>query len=211
MWTDLRNLSEQSLLSQATNLNSVITSVRAYYAKNVVARVLSTPGDTKVIHNYADVPGAIPIPATLSLELGKVIGEEQGAINYRFMSDYPFKGRSPHALDAFEKDALAKLRQDPKQKITDVAWANLHGQVRLVAPVVMGPACVNCHNTHPDSPKRDWKEGDVRGIQEVIVDQPIAANILSFKWLISYFVAMAIVGIRLRAVAVSPDASSSPA
>jgi adenylate cyclase len=52
-----------------------------------------------------------------------------------------------------------------------------------------------CHNSHPDSPKRDWKLGDVRGIQEVIVAQPIAANFLSFKWLLSYFVAMALVGL----------------
>ena len=68
------------------------------------------------MHNYADVPGAIPIPATLSLELGKVIGEQQGNISYRFVSDYPFKGREPHALDAFERDALARLRAIPSKR-----------------------------------------------------------------------------------------------
>ena len=52
----------------------------------------------------------------------------------------------------------------------------------------MGAACVNCHNTHPESPKRDWKVGDVRGIQEVTITQPIAANIFSFKYLLAYFV-----------------------
>ncbi len=87
-------------------MTSVITSVRSYYSKNVVGRVLAHPGDTQVIHNYADVPGAIPIPATLSLELGKVIGEQQGNITYRFVSDYPFQGRAPHELDSFEQAAL---------------------------------------------------------------------------------------------------------
>src|SRR5436190_4064384 len=81
VWLDLRNLAERSLLLQANNLNSVITSVRSYYATNVVARVLASPGGTKVIHNYLEVPGAIPIPATLSLELDKVIGEQQGNIS----------------------------------------------------------------------------------------------------------------------------------
>ncbi|MFO0992029.1 MAG: adenylate/guanylate cyclase domain-containing protein [Hyphomicrobiales bacterium] len=195
VWTDLRNLSEQSLLNQSANLNSVISSVRAYYAKNVVARVLASPDKTQVIHNYHDVDGAIPIPATLSLELGKVISEQQGDITYRFVSDYPFKGREPHPLDAFETNALAKLRQNPDQKISDVTWANFHGQVRLIAPVLMTEACVACHNARPDSPKHDWKVGDVRGIQEIIIDQPIAANILSFKWLLGYFVAMALVGL----------------
>jgi adenylate cyclase len=195
VWTDLRNLAEQSLLNQSNNLNSVITSVRGYYSKNVVSRVLASPDKTQVIHNYHDIEGAIPIPATLSLELGKVISEQQGDITYRFVSDFPFQGREAHDLDAFEKDALAKLRADPKQKITDVSWSNLHGKVRLVAPVLMAEACVACHNARPDSPKHDWKVGDVRGIQEVIIDQPIAANILSFKWLLAYFVAMAIVGL----------------
>jgi signal transduction histidine kinase len=51
----------------------------------------------------------------------------------------------------------------------------------------MGPTCVRCHNTHPESPKRDWKVGDVRGIQEVAISQQIAANLFSFKYLLVYF------------------------
>src|SRR5438552_13573694 len=141
VWLDLRNLSENSLQIQARDLNSVITSVRTYYASNVVSRVLSVPGHSAVIHNYKDVPGAIPIPATLSLELGKVIGEQQSNIIYRFISDYPFKGRPPHDLDAFERESLLKLRKDPKQTLTDVSWSGLSGQVRLIAPVMMGAAC----------------------------------------------------------------------
>ena len=47
----------------------------------------------------------------------------------------------------------------------------------LVAPVIMAQACVACHNAHPESPKRDWKVGDVRGMQEVTITQPIGGNI----------------------------------
>ena len=32
----------------------------------------------------------------------------------------------------------------------------------------MQETCVKCHNTHKDSPKKDWKEGDVPGVLEVI-------------------------------------------
>ena len=31
----------------------------------------------------------------------------------------------------------------------------------------MRAACVDCHNTHPDTPKFDWKVGDVRGVLEI--------------------------------------------
>jgi len=187
VWLDLSNLAEAVLLRQASDLNSVITSMRGYYANNVVARILAAPASTRVLHNYETFPGAIPIPATLSLELGRVINEEQHNISYRFVSDYPFKNRPPHMLDDFEKHALALLRINPDQQVPHSSRSIFANRVRLVTPVIMGAACVNCHNTHPESPKRDWKVGDVRGIQEVIISQPIAANPISFKYLMIYF------------------------
>jgi adenylate cyclase len=195
VWLDLTNLVNAALRRQAFDLNSVISSVRGYYATNVVGRVLANPGATQVIHNYESVPGAIPIPATLSLELGKVIGAQQENINYRFVSDYPFKNRTPHQLDAFERNALESLRTNPDQKVVDASSSLFTDQVRLVAPILMGPACVSCHNSHPESPKKDWKIGDVRGIQEVTITQPIAANIFSFKYLLAYFILAAISGV----------------
>ena len=195
VWLDIRNLTEAALRRQATDLNSVITSVRTFYATNVVGRVLANPGSTQVTHNYESIPGAIPIPATLSLELGRVIGEQQKNITYRFVSDYPFRNRTPHMLDAFEKQALATLRADPNQLVTEVSDSLFSDRVRLIAPVTMGAACVSCHNAHAESPKRDWKIGDVRGMQEVSITQPFAANLFSFKYLLIYFVLVAATGI----------------
>ena len=93
---------------------------------------------TRVVHNYRDIPGAIPIPATLSLELGKVISEQQRSIEYRFGSDFPFKNRTPHALDEFETAALGRLRQNSNQQLTQVSSSIFADDVRLVAPVIMG-------------------------------------------------------------------------
>ena len=45
----------------------------------------------------------------------------------------------------------------------------------VTAPANLAPRalvdkyCVTCHNQHPDSPKTDWKVGDVRGVVEVIL------------------------------------------
>jgi class 3 adenylate cyclase len=89
---------------------------------------------------------------------------------------------------------LQSLRDNPDQKIVDATNSIFSDQVRLITPVTMGPACVSCHNTHPESPKRDWKVGDVRGIQEVSITQPIAANIFSFKYLLAYFALAALSG-----------------
>lgn len=194
-WLDMRSLSETILSTQAGDLNALISSFRDYYASHVVDRVQSISGSVQVAHNYEAIPGAIPIPATLSLELGKVISDKQANIGYRFVSDYPFKSRAPHMMDDFERGALATLRANPDQKLSDISWDGLSSKVRLVSPILMSASCVECHNTDPDSPKTDWKVGDVRGIQEIIITQPIARNALSFKYLVLYFLLAAASGV----------------
>ena len=41
VWLDLTSLGEAALRRQATDLNSLVSSVRSYYASNVVGRILS--------------------------------------------------------------------------------------------------------------------------------------------------------------------------
>ncbi|MGO4572863.1 adenylate/guanylate cyclase domain-containing protein [Microvirga sp. 2TAF3] len=195
IWLNLRLLSQHMLQTQASEINRIIDEMRSFYGSDVVGRVLQTVDPVTVSHNYRDVPGAIPIPATLSIELGKRISAYDGSVKYRFLSDLPFKGREPYQLDSFEQDALSRLRADPTHPITEVSGSLFDQQVRMAVPVVMGQVCVTCHNLHPDSLKRDWKVGDVRGIQEISVAQPIAANILSFKFLLSYFILASAAGL----------------
>lgn len=195
VWLDIRNLTESALRRQASDLNSVITSMRSFYGTNVVGRVLASPGSTQVSHLYESIPGAIPIPATLSLELGKVISEKQQNIAYRFVSDYTFRNRAPHAMDDFEKRALAELRAGGRDVIVDVKESLFSDKIRLIAPVVMAAPCVECHNRHAESTRTDWKVGDIRGFQEVTITQPFAENLFSFRYLLAYFALVAATGI----------------
>ncbi len=193
-WLDLRELSENSLTRQIADLDSVITGITGFYSTDVVGR-LNPTGITTTSAKFRSVHGAIPIPAAFSLMLGQIVGEHQNSIEYRFVSDLPFKHRPSHHLDAFERQALASLRANPNQQIRDVSWVGLNNRVRLVAPIIMQASCVACHNTDPDSPKHDWKVGDVRGIQELSITAPVAKNVLSFKYLLLYFLFAGALGI----------------
>jgi class 3 adenylate cyclase len=195
VWLDLRILSESVLRMQARETSRVIDDMRSFYGSDVVGRVLQSSGSVPVTHNYRDVPGAIPIPATLSIELGKRISSHDGSVKYHFVSDMPFKGREAHPLDDFERSALTRLRADPTQPIVEVSGSLFNKNVRTAAPVLMGPVCVGCHNTHPDSPKKDWKVGDVRGIQEISVNQPIFSNLFSFKYSLAYLSLASLAGL----------------
>ena len=200
VWLDLRNLSERALTEQADELSSTIDSIRNYYASNVVGRVLAHGEKTQVLPNYAEVPGAIPIPATLSLELGDLINRNNGNTQFRFFSDYPFKNRPPHAFDDFERKALASLRQNPHSRVSEVSGSIFDRRVRLATPIIMAAACVSCHNSHPDSPKHDWQVGDVRGNEDFTISQPIAAHIFAFKYLLLYFAFVAVSGLAFIAL-----------
>ena len=197
IWLDLKNLSDQNLTRLAGNSGAIISNVRSYYAKNVVGRVLSTEDKTVPLHNYQDVEGAIPIPATLSIELGDAIKAADAGVIYRFVSDFPFKNRSAHNLSVFEKEALSIFRnkETSDRFLLRSQGGLLDRKVTQISPVVMAPSCVGCHNSHPESNKKDWKIGDVRGLQGITVSQPISWDILSFKWLLGYFAVVGSLGL----------------
>ncbi|MGU3474576.1 adenylate/guanylate cyclase domain-containing protein [Methylobacterium sp. D48H] len=195
VWLDLRGLSERMLATQAIETGRIIDQMRSFYASDVVQAVNAATGRVETRHDYKGVPNAIPIPATLSLELGERISGGDGAVKYRFVSDLPFKDRKPHDLDSFETQALADLRAHPKTGfVSETTGSIFDRQVRIAAPIRMESACVRCHNAHPLSPKTDWKVGDVRGIQEIVLHQPIAANVFAFKYLLGYFILAALAG-----------------
>jgi signal transduction histidine kinase len=66
--------------------------------------------------------------------------------------------------------------------------------LRYAVAIRMGKNCVSCHNSHPESPKTDWKVGDVRGIQEIIrpLDNVVAETREGVKDL---FLLMALMGL----------------
>lgn len=193
-WLDMRALSDRILSRQSDEVSRIINDMRNFYATDVVGRVLSRNVAIPT-HNYREVEGGIPIPATLSIELGKQISGRNDAVQYRFVSDYPFAGRESHNLDEFEMNAIKALRADPTKPQVQVTGDIFDRAIRLATPVTMAQACVSCHNKHPDSPKKDWKVGDVRGIQELIIHQPIGDNIFAFKYLLAYFAGVGLIGV----------------
>jgi len=197
VWLDLRSLSNEALTRQVTNLNAMISEIRGYYSRNVVGRIQKNHGASTPANNYKEIDGGIPIPATLSIELGDVISRKGNNIRYRFVSDLAFSDREPHRLDEFETAALNSLRETggADNSVTEISGSIIHRQIRMAVPVVMGSACVACHNGHLQSPKRDWKVGDIRGIQSITIEKPIAVNFLSFKYLLLYLLGAGSIGI----------------
>jgi len=200
VWRDVMAVTDQSIRRQTIALDSVMRNLQGYYAQNVVSR-LSPDSPTIASHDYHAIDGAVPIPATLAIELGELINSNQSArgfkVEYRFISDVPFPGREPSELTPGENRALSEFRNGHPAdrmflKADDSVWDHA---VSMVTPVIVEGSCMACHNSLANSPKTDWQVGDIRGLQSFTIRQPIVSNLLTFKYLMLYMIAAGTFGI----------------
>jgi PAS domain S-box-containing protein len=154
---------EDALHRLARSHADLLISFRNFYSSRLLP-IVREHSKLMITHDYKSRPGALPIPATMTLDLVDEIARSNPEMNLRLVSPYPFPWRKV-TLDAFETEALAALQASGKDEFLRLEDAPGGKVLRYAAPIRLAASCVGCHNVHPDSPKRDWKEGDVRGIQ----------------------------------------------
>ncbi len=156
-------------LQDATFYAQALAEVRTLYTSEVVERVRQH--GISVTDDYATQEGAIPLPVTLSMLLGQRLGAYESGAQSHLYSPYPFPSRREESglRDAFRQAAWTALQRQPAQPF--YRFEDVRGQrvLRYATADIMHPGCVNCHNTHPQSPKTDWQVGEVRGVLEVVV------------------------------------------
>ncbi|WP_447969869.1 PAS domain S-box protein [Nitrospira sp. M1] len=161
------SLVQSMALAGTKRYTEALRQFRTLYSSEVVARASHV--GIAVLHNYTEQEGAIPLPATLSILIGKRLEETKSGGSVRLYSDYPFPSRSNGGpTDDFARDALRQLSANPQEPFYQFTVLDGQNVLRYATADVMHDTCVACHNTHPQSPKTDWKSGDVRGVLEVI-------------------------------------------
>jgi adenylate cyclase len=154
-------------LENAAQQSGVLREVNDSYS-DVVKRAQA--GKLEVRHDYQDHPAAIPIPATFTIELGQQISDRSDTgVQIRLDRAYPFRSRrNGGPRDDFEREAWRRLCDNPAEPVYRFEDYKGRLSLRYATPRLMQETCVHCHNSHPDSPKTDWKVGDVRGVVEII-------------------------------------------
>lgn len=165
-------LIESQALQNATLYAQAIKEARTLYSSDVV-NPLNT---AKAINfSYDDNPTkvTVPVPATFLIELGNHITNKNPEVSVRLYSDYPFPWRRKEggARDDFERQAITYLTQNSNKQFFRTEEFRGKPAFRYAEADILTPSCINCHNTSPNSPKTDWKIGDVRGILEI--SQPL--------------------------------------
>ena len=152
--------------------------LRAYYTENVAGKV-SKQGAMKVSHDHKDKDDTIPLPATMIHDLSDKFASLNVKTTLKLYSALPFPSRKDRELDEFGREAIQHLKNHPDDAFTKVTKVNGQDVVRVaIADRFSSASCVNCHNSHPLSPKTDWQVGDMRGVLEVSlpIGQQLHAN-----------------------------------
>ena len=169
-WQRLRlmnTLIESAAIQAAKDHLKTLATVRTIYTEEVVS--VAIKHGIEVTHDYKKDGHSIPLPATLTMLIGNRTGEAGSGARTRLYSPYPFPWREAEGglRDEFQQEAWEKLNADPETPFFRMVNTGNGRGLRYAISDRMRSSCVQCHNEHPDSPRRGWKVGDVRGILEV--------------------------------------------
>jgi serine/threonine protein kinase len=170
LWLLSARLVRDNALDSAAQQAELLEGANTEYSR-IVTRV--EQANYVVNKTVPPTPNTVPlsIPATFLHDVGEHLAKtSKTGIKMRQYSDYPFPWRTDGGpRDAFERAALLRLRETNGQE-TVHEFTEIDGQrvVRYAQARIMQRTCVECHNTHPQSNRKDWKEGDVRGVLVII-------------------------------------------
>jgi PAS domain S-box-containing protein len=152
---------------KAIDIVNNLKKIRAYYTEHLIKELKNHP-DIKIDFDHKIKDGTIPLPATLLHDFTELLAEENMEI--KLYSDYPFENRKDRVLNDFQKESLSYFVNNPNEIYTRIIKTPTEEKFAVSVPdVFFDQTCVNCHNTRIDSPKTDWKLGDVRGAIKVSV------------------------------------------
>lgn len=159
---------EAAGIATAKAVASQAISLRQFYTAEIAAR--ASLAGMRLDSDYEHAAHTLPLPATLVKALGKSIEQQYPGMSIRLYSNHPFPNRvATEVYDDFELRALEALHTAPDQPQSLIEQRNGRQQVRYIIADRMQSGCVSCHNERSDSPRRNWKVGDVRGAIEVTV------------------------------------------
>jgi hypothetical protein len=142
-------------------VHAVLQAHRTIYTTNIVNR-LQEKGVVMAAEHW-EQENALPLPAQFLQHSGRLVAESGQGIRYRLIGLLPIYQRNAPATD-FERKALESLNHASQAPITGIVSSGRKQYFQAIYPDrAVSSACVSCHNTHPLSPKRDFKLNDVMG------------------------------------------------
>ncbi len=141
-------------------LHAVIDADRTFYTQHVVERM-----EAMLIVTASEKwreEKTLPLPVQFLREASRGLHIRDAPFRYRLISLWPLNPRNK----ASSEDQQRALKQvvEYGDVVEDTVTLNGKSYFQAIYPDrAVSRACVSCHNTHPEGPKRDFKLNDVMG------------------------------------------------
>ncbi len=145
----------------AEYVHSVIEANRTVYSTGVVEK-MQARGIVQAAEHWKQ-ENALPLPAQFLIETGRLVAERGTGLKYKLVSLWPIYVWNAPATD-FERKGLEAVIKNRAEPYTGFVRQGRERYFQAIyADLAVTQACVNCHNNHANSPKRDFKLNDVMG------------------------------------------------
>lgn len=151
-------------------LHAVIEANRANYTQNVVDK-MHRQGVVEAVEHWKEERG-LPLPAQFLLESGRLAAQKDLKFSFRLASLTPiYVWNGPN--NEFERRGLEAINKDSDKPFTGfIQQSGTRYFQAIYADRAVSESCVTCHNSHANSPRRDYKLNDVMG--GIIITIPLS-------------------------------------
>lgn len=144
----------------ATFIHAILEANRSNYTDNVVMKVQR---DGIEAHEHWKDERGVPLPAQFLMESGRLVALKDLKFSFRLASLSPiYVWNGPNS--DLERQGLSAIQKDPDRPFYGFIKKDGTRLFQAIyADRAVSKACVDCHNNHPNSPRRDLKLNDVLG------------------------------------------------
>jgi len=144
----------------AAFIHAVLEANRNNYTENVVSKLRR---DGIEAHEHWKDERGVPLPAQFLMETGRLVAMKDLNFSFRLASLTPvYVWNGPNS--DLERQGLAAVQRNPDRPYYGfITKSGTRYFQAIYADRAVSIACVECHNNHPNSPRRDFKLNDVMG------------------------------------------------
>jgi len=146
----------------ADALHMVMESDRTVYTRMIVNRLAVEEKVIKASEHWKD-DKALVLPAQM-FRYGAEMVEEKGAnFSYSLLSLWPVNKQNSPKTEV-EKTGLKYIADNPgKNYYAEETLGDSKYFTAIYPDTAVAKACISCHNDHKDSPRSDFKMGEIMG------------------------------------------------
>ena len=145
----------------ADHLHAVIMAHRNFYTIHIANRLLQE-GIVDVSENWR-ATNSLPLPVQFLQETNEMAELTGTNVHYHLISQWPINKANTPATE-FERRGLDEVQRHPHQPYFGTMGGSKEQMFGAVyADLAVTRVCIDCHNSHPNSPRSDFKVGDVMG------------------------------------------------